>query len=130
MRTFRISLVVIAISALGCVALLDAWSSLQTGVATLPIGRGARFAIQFAHATDPVAFYGTIALFCAFGVAFVAGGVWWLCRLMSSSSRQKAMSEVAQVITGLEKDAPSGLRPLWIGLLLFGSVMLVLYAFA
>jgi hypothetical protein len=54
----------------------------------------------------------------------------WLVNLMGRSHRKQALSEIYTVISGLERQAPSGLKPLWIGLLLFTLFMLALYASA
>jgi hypothetical protein len=99
-------------------------------VALLPLGRRVRLAIEFARASEPLAFYVTVALYFAVGVALVACGTWWLRRLASSSYRPQAISEIAEVITGLERQAPSELNPLWIGLLVLGAVILIIYAVA
>lgn len=130
MRTFRIGLVLITTLGLGCLALFEGWLSLQTGVVPFPFGRHSEFFITFARTSEPGAFYSTVALWCTIGLAFLGLGLWWLSNLAKSSSRQNTISEVGLVISGLEQKAPSGLRPLWIGLLIFGTVMLVLYAVA
>jgi hypothetical protein len=103
MRAFRISLVLITTIGLGCFSFFEAWSSLQSGVVLLPLSRRVRLTIEFARASEPLAFYATVALYFALGLAFVAGGIWWLRRLASSSYRRQAISEISEVIAGLER---------------------------
>jgi hypothetical protein len=109
-------------------AVLELVASLQSGVAALPFGRRGAV-IQFTQTDSPLAFYLCVAIFAAFALAVL----WYASRqvraLLAPSDPDNERF-IRERIAEVERSAPSGLRPLWVGLLLFAAVLFVLWVFA
>jgi hypothetical protein len=119
----------LTISSMGVSALLfvEAWKSLQAGVFTFTSRRGF---INFTatQAESPIAFSAGVAAFILFGMLLCSVAVWQMSALLRPA-RPESHRMIETAISSIEREAPSGLKPLWVGLLVV-AVCLVLYAAA
>lgn len=129
MHRLRASLLVVVGLAFGVWLLAECWSALQSGVISVPLGRRRTgVLLTLLRGEQPVYFFlalvfgGLVALAVFFG-AFLQGR-----SLVTGSSSSRAAA--ARTITAqVEQAAPSGLAPLWWGLLIV-AVCVLIYAAA
>jgi hypothetical protein len=107
---------------------IEVWSSFLSGKAELGLRRNV-ILVSVSREQSEVGFFSILALYVLFGVVCI----WYTLRLLRSVAQPKdgaseafAAKELAQI----EAMAPSGLRPLWIALLIFFACFLAYVAVA
>jgi hypothetical protein len=83
-----------------------------TGVAHLPLKRST---LAYARHENPLAFFSSVSLFLVVGVVLCLGALWVFRGLASDSSSRRQVN--SELLGDIEALAPSGLRPLWVALL-------------
>jgi len=127
MRTLRFLLLAIASFGIGAACFFEAWNSIQTGVASIPLRRSVAL-FTFARDKNLVGFGTAVALFTVIGIVVCAAACWQLRAVLH---RRDPLSEklISEAIARVEKAAPSGLTPLWVGLSI-AIICFVMYAVA
>jgi hypothetical protein len=127
MRKLRFLLLTASSMGVGAFLFAEAWQSLQVGVFTLTSRRG--FIIFTAtQAESPITFSAGVAAFILFGVLLCSVAVWQMSALFRPA-KPESHRMIETAISNIEREAPSGLKPLWVGLLVV-AVCLALYAAA
>jgi hypothetical protein len=126
-RRFRALFLALAALAAGVFLFTEAWQSLTAGVFILKSKYGL-VSFMATQVERPFAFGGGVAALLLFGLLLCAFGTWQVLALLrpAITAHQPANTDV---ISGLEQLAPSGLKPLWVGLLVV-AVCFALYAAA
>jgi hypothetical protein len=123
-RVIRFLLFAVGGLVFGLVALIEGIGGLQNGVISFKL-RGR--ALTFIQSEAPLGFYFWVGLDIIGGCLFLAGALISILLLLKSSSakRDQAINSTIQL---LETRAPSGLRPLWIGLAIVLTAALIYVA--
>ena len=122
---FRVALMFILTFGLAICCAVEVVSSLQSGVSDLPLGRrGPVF--RFVRGESPFGFYAGVCLFAAASVLLALASILQMKAILRPDATRNRQFVQVQ-IASLERSAPSGLRPLWIGLAVFAGCF-VLYA--
>ena len=126
-RKLRFLLVTASGVGIGTLLFFEAWQSLRVGVFTLTSRRGF---INFTatQAESPIVFFAGVAAFILLGMLLCSVAVWQMSALLRPA-RPESDRMIETVISSIEREAPSGLTPLWVGLFVV-AVCLVLYAAA
>jgi hypothetical protein len=127
MRKLRFVLLTVSSMGIGALFFVEAWQSLQAGVFTFTSRRGF-VTFTATQAESPFAFSAGVTGFIIFGILLCSVGVWQLSALLRPA-RPESHRMIETAISSIEREAPSGLRPLWVGLLVV-AVCLALYAAA
>ena len=122
----RFVLLCIAGLGIGVFCFVEAWSSLQTGIASLPLRRGVAF--TFSRQDNFSAFAATVALFSLIGLILCTASAWQVMALYRPHDPE-SQKVISNAIAQVERDAPSGLVPLLVGLLVV-TLCLAIYAAA
>ena len=127
MRNLRFFLITVPSMAVGALFFVEAWQSLQVGIFTFTSRRGF---IHFSatQAESPIAFLAGVAAFVLFGVLLCSVSVWQMSALLRPA-RPESNRMIETAVSSIEREAPSGLKPLWVGLLVV-VVCFALYAAA
>jgi hypothetical protein len=127
MRKLRFLLLTVSSMGVGALLFIQAWQSLQVGVFTFTSRRGF---INFtaSQSESPIAFSAGVAAFILFGMLLCSVAVWQMTALLRPA-RPESLHMIETAISSIESEAPSGLKPLWVGLLVV-AVCLALYAAA
>ncbi|HWI83648.1 hypothetical protein [Ramlibacter sp.] len=107
---------------------MEVWSSFLSGTAELGLRRNV-ILVSVSREQSEVGFFSILALYSLFGVVCI----WYTLRLLRGAAQPKdAANEAfaAKELAQIEAVAPSGLKPLWIGLLIFVACFLVYVAIA
>lgn len=107
-RNARVYLLPLGAATFAFGALWKAWEAVGSGTITWRVFRGVRV---IAERADPTSFYIAVAVLTLFGIMLLALTMVGLLKL-----RRPPKAMVDLTIERWEKAAPSGLRPLWIGL--------------
>ena len=129
MLRFRATLLAIVGLALGALILFECWDALQTGIVSVPLGRRHWAVLLTITRNEQPAYF-----FLGLSVIFLAGAVVLLggamqARSLVVGSRSSREAAARAITVPLEQSAPSGLAPLWWGLLIAAACFL-LYAAA
>jgi hypothetical protein len=111
MRILRTLLLGLTGIALGVLSLLEAREFLLSGVAKLPLKRSVTL---YAREGNLLAYSLSVALFVVVGVVLCAGAFWVLRGLVRGAAARRQVTSA--VLGNVEALAPSGMRPLWVGL--------------
>jgi hypothetical protein len=101
---------------------LEAFSAIQSGVLILKLRRTGLSQI-LTQTGESFGFTTGVILLSLAGLLSFSIACWGLRTLLSSSKLQ-SREAIENHLTLLERDAPSGLTPLWVGLLIVGAVFI------
>jgi hypothetical protein len=107
---------------------MEVWSSFLSGKAELGLRRNF-ILVSVSREQSEVGFLSILAFYALFGVVCI----WYTLRLLRTAAQPKdAASEAfaAKELAQFEAVAPSGLKPLWIALLIFFACLLAYVAVA
>ena len=123
----RLRFLMLSIASLGIggACLYISWSSIATEVFSFTSRRRA-FTFVFTRADDPFPFAIGVATVGIVGVIMVAVALWQVFVVLHPK-HPKSERVVAEAIARVEHDGPSGLKPLWVGLLV-AAFAFALYA--
>lgn len=127
LRKLRFLLLTIPGFGIGGIFFIDAWQAIQAGIFTLTARRGVVIFIA-TQAESPISFFLAVAAFITLGILFFAVTVWQISALLRPVGPE-TNRVIETIISSVERKAPSGLRPLWLGLLV-AAVCFALYAAA
>lgn len=123
MRSFRTLLLIAAGFLIGGLAFVEAWAGMQSGVASFPLARRASDAIVFYRVHSPLGYWLSVAWFITTGAVILGASCWYVWRFYrGADAKQEAVHEI---LSNVERAAPSGLKPLWFGLAVVALVALV-----
>lgn len=120
---FRLILLAIAAIVLAYVLLAQAVTSLNTGVHTFKLAKSQR-TYTFLRAETPEVFYAWVGFDVILGSLFGVGA-FMAVRLLLRAGERATASRANAYVAELDRRAPSGLAPLWIGLAVAITVGLV-----
>jgi hypothetical protein len=104
----------LASSSILVLCVLEIMEMLQSGVGSLPIGRHGPV-LNFSRDENPIGFYTSTAFFILVAALFL----WFVWRQVSALLKPGESANehfIHQQVSSIERSAPSGLRPLWVGL--------------
>lgn len=129
MQRVRAWLLVIAGLAFAAWLLVECWSAFQSGVVSIPLGRRrSSVLVTLVRGENPAYFFLALAFATLVAVIVLLGAVWQGRSLVAGPRSTREVA--ARAITApLEQAAPSGLAPLWWGLLI-AAVCFLLYVAA
>jgi len=127
MRKLRFLLLTISCMGVGVLLFVEAWQALQVGVFTFTSRRGF---VNFTatQAESPLAFSAGVTAFILVGMLLCSVAAWQMSALLRPA-RPESHRMIETTISSIEREAPSGLKPLLVGLLVV-AVCLVVYAAA
>lgn len=122
MARTRVWLLAVAVLGLSVASLYVVADSLSTGTSSLPIRRMGN-PLSFSRTEAPIGFFVCIALYALLGSV----GLWFFGRLglaLLTPKNPTSTLAVDEQVRYLDSLAPSGLRPLWIALLMVTALAL------
>lgn len=126
-QILRAALLDLAGLALGLYVLAGCWSALQAGEIVLPLGRRlGNLVFTAIRAEQPLKFFLGLMSGFLFGTLCALLAL-WNARMVFTKSRAARHAIARDTLDPLEKAAPSGLAPLWWGLLV-AIPLFLLYA--
>ena len=129
MPRLRASLLVIACLAFAAWLLFECWGAIQTGVVALPLGRRRSGALLLLVRSEHPVYFLLALAFTMLGAGVVLLGAIWQGRSLLTGTRITRENAARTFTAPLERAAPSGLAPLWWGLLA-ATVFFLVYAVA
>jgi uncharacterized membrane protein YhhN len=126
-QTLGFLLLTVSSLGVGTLFFVEALQSLQVGVFTFTSRRGF-MSFTATQAESPIAFSAGIVALVVFGMLLCSVAVWQMSALLRPA-RPQSHHIIETAVSSIEREAPSGLKPLWVGLLLV-AICLVLYAAA
>ena len=127
LRKLRFLMLTIPGFGIGGFLVVEAWQAIQVGIFTLTSRRGGVI-FTATQAESPNSFFSAVAVFVILGILFFVVTVWQISSLLRPG-KPESHRIIEAAISSAESAAPSGLRPLWFGLLV-AAVCFVLYAAA
>jgi hypothetical protein len=129
MRTARASLIAIVGGILAIFVFAEAWRALQSGVVSVGLGRRRwGFVYTVVRVEEPLAFHAALAFLLLVAIAMLVSSL-VLTRKLLLSTEHERKAATQSILADIERNAPSGLRPLWVGLVL-AAACFVLYVTA
>ena len=128
MRTFRFALLIGAIASLASVVFLVAWNAIDTGAISIPFGRRRwHVLLTFVRNQDPIGFSIAVAIVAITGMLLLSFVLWQLRFILQRNAHEKEKT-ITGTLAELERAAPSGLTPLWVGLSIAVACFLIYVA--
>jgi len=123
----RFLLLVVALLGVGCAFFLEAVSAWTFGMVTFTMKHGL-VVFSAARQTSPLGFFAGIAAYGLAGITTFALAFWRM-RVLIHPNDPSSQRIISSTISWAEEKAPSGLKPLWVGLVI-AACFLFIYAVA
>jgi hypothetical protein len=124
---FRFSLLVIASFGVSALLFWVTCDAMLTGIVEFGVRRGVVL-LAFDRETSPLGFVVLVACYAIFAM-IMASVACWRALVLVRFNQSRSQAYIRNEISSLEQLAPSGLKPLWVGLLI-AFVVVIIYAAA